>query len=377
MGVLRMFLAFAILSHHSAVTRVELLPGSVSVRLFFIVSGFYMALILHGKYGRTGLWTFYSNRLLRLFPVYLVVAAASAVLLAGWSIHPFSWSRDFALAADWPGGFLLVVLANVLIVGQEVLFLLGVDDFGMLFWAPGVREATHAFTLALVPQAWSVALEVYFYLAAPLLVRLRTGALAGVAAASLAGYAAMVAAGPGWGAVAYRILPTQLYLFVGGILAFRAYLHLRGRSWAAPVGRVAVVAVPLVLLGLGRLPVPWIMPLAGVFVWAALPLLFAGVRDVAWDRALGNFSYPFYMVHLTVVTLDEEYLGESSLGLLGGVLAASALLWWGVDRPIDRWRQRRVARGGAMVLPPVPGAAMAAIPVVPGTAHPQQDESTR
>jgi len=42
-----------------------------AVEAFFIVSGFYMSLILTQKYGDKGLWLFYSNRLLRLYPLYL------------------------------------------------------------------------------------------------------------------------------------------------------------------------------------------------------------------------------------------------------------------------------------------------------------------
>jgi peptidoglycan/LPS O-acetylase OafA/YrhL len=48
------------------------------VQAFFIISGFYMTLVLGGKYADTRL--FYTNRMLRIFPSYLVMLAIAAVI---------------------------------------------------------------------------------------------------------------------------------------------------------------------------------------------------------------------------------------------------------------------------------------------------------
>ena len=55
----------------------------IAVQSFYIISGFYMALVLDGKYRRTGL--FYSNRLLRLAPAYFTMMAIAAVALWGFN----------------------------------------------------------------------------------------------------------------------------------------------------------------------------------------------------------------------------------------------------------------------------------------------------
>ena len=45
--------------------------GYVSVQVFYIISGFYMALILNTKYVGPGSYrVFIANRLLRIFPAY-------------------------------------------------------------------------------------------------------------------------------------------------------------------------------------------------------------------------------------------------------------------------------------------------------------------
>jgi peptidoglycan/LPS O-acetylase OafA/YrhL len=71
MGLLRYLLAAAVIVAHSApIPGLPLLAGDLAVKLFFLVSGFYMGLILSEKYLTLpgGLALFYGNRFLRIFP---------------------------------------------------------------------------------------------------------------------------------------------------------------------------------------------------------------------------------------------------------------------------------------------------------------------
>jgi peptidoglycan/LPS O-acetylase OafA/YrhL len=367
MGVLRMLLALCVLSHHGGVTAQELLPGNVAVRLFFIISGFYMALILDGKYAAARPWTFYSNRLLRLAPSYLAAAGAALALLLVLDLHPFTTRARFLAALDHPGGLAAVGLPNALIFGLEALFLLGVTPQGGLFWAAGDAGAVKAFTLALVPQAWSVSVELWFYLLAPFLVRWPSRRLAALGLASGALCAGLWAWGPAGAALAYRLLPAQLYLFLAGMLAYRLCTPLAARPWAVPAGRVCLWALPAALLLLGRVGGAWTFALAAPLCWACLGPLFLATRRSRPDRIVGQFSYPFYVVQFLALVLYEEYLGEApGLVLLGMVGLGAALLWWLVERPVDRWRQRRAAaapRGAAARPAPAGGEPLG--PVVP------------
>lgn len=85
MGLLRLLLAFAVVIGHSApIPGLPLLGAGLAVKVFFVVSGFYMALILSEKYEAKprGRWLFYSNRFLRIFPLYWVVLGVD-VLVGG------------------------------------------------------------------------------------------------------------------------------------------------------------------------------------------------------------------------------------------------------------------------------------------------------
>jgi len=90
MGTVRILLALSVLLAHSRTVicfGVKLIGGFLAVKLFFVVSGFYMGMILKEKYSNTNnrIFLFWSNRFLRIFPVYWAILAVSVVVdLALW-----------------------------------------------------------------------------------------------------------------------------------------------------------------------------------------------------------------------------------------------------------------------------------------------------
>ncbi len=153
--------------------------GDLAVEAFFVLSGFYMALVLDVRY--TNKWTFWANRALRIFPGYLLIAGLSALWL--WRKYP----QHF----DGLGWF--DAATNVLIIGQDVSTLNGAR--------------------MLLPQGWTLALEMYFYALAPWIVRQKTGALAAAMVLALVGRVYFDT---------NRLFPFELAFFLGGILLYRA-----------------------------------------------------------------------------------------------------------------------------------------------------------
>lgn len=66
MGILRLLLAISvIIAHTESVFGVRLVGGVIAVQAFYIISGFYMAMILTEKYiGKNSYKLFITNRLL-------------------------------------------------------------------------------------------------------------------------------------------------------------------------------------------------------------------------------------------------------------------------------------------------------------------------
>ena len=77
MGTLRLFLAFSVLAWHlrpHGFERLTAMDGGIAVMAFFIISGFYMSMVISQKYSQlpNGRNRFFINRFLRIFPLYFV-----------------------------------------------------------------------------------------------------------------------------------------------------------------------------------------------------------------------------------------------------------------------------------------------------------------
>lgn len=93
MGVIRFLLALAVVYGHAAGASIIApytptfgyfpIDPVTAVQMFFVISGFYMSLVLTEKYRALDgwLWKFYLNRYSRLMPSYLIVMAVSTLLV--------------------------------------------------------------------------------------------------------------------------------------------------------------------------------------------------------------------------------------------------------------------------------------------------------
>lgn len=350
MGLFRLLLAFAVLAGHGGVLDFEILPGPVAVRAFFMISGFSMALVLNNKYAGTPRRTFYLSRLLRLAPCYAAVLAASLAAAALLDAHPFL-RRDTLAALVREGGAALPAFAwtNLAVLGQEVLYWLRLLPGGGLAWSPGPAAATaKAYTLLLVPQAWSLSLEFCFYLAAPWLLTRGRGLAGWALALSLGLHVVLDRAFPQLDPVLQRLLPTQLYLFLAGYFAYTVSARLRDTPAARALGHLLLLGLCLFVMLYEVLAGPMRFAVFQTLLCLSLPFVFLAYRRSALDRFLGRLSYPFYLVHYLVIGLFETFWGEAGPAALAAlVLAAALALYLAVELPAERLRRRLVARAMA------------------------------
>ncbi|MFT3725482.1 MAG: acyltransferase [Hyphomonadaceae bacterium] len=347
MGLLRVGLAVAVLLSHLPPATFKFIGGGTAVQAFFVVSGFYMSLVLSGKYADRGL--FYSNRLLRLLPAYFVMMAIAAFGLFALNASATASHDTFAKAFGHPTTAAVMTFENFGLIGQDLLYWFRLPGEGAIVFdptgAPPTDESPVAWQALLVPQSWSLSLELMFYALAPFLARLHWGWLAALCAASIglriSGYWLPVDFGLWQG----RFFPTALFLFLFGMLAQRALPLVERLPWwtGYPVN-VALLALVIFLPALKPDPEfgRW-MVYAGVAI--ASPFVFRTFRDFTWDRWIGDLSYPIYLSHLVVIGLVLTFnVPEPVWVAIGGTLALSILIKLLVEQPVDRWRQARVHR---------------------------------
>jgi peptidoglycan/LPS O-acetylase OafA/YrhL len=345
MGSIRLLLAFAVLVSHSTASEIDIMPGPVAVQFFFIISGFYISLILTKKYVDRGVLLFYSNRLLRLFPTYLMVLFASMTALCFLDVGIFTHLDKMK---DACGASALVAAslfwANIGVMGQEILFLLKIDHAsGSFRWFLDSTNTLEAWTFLLVPQAWSLSLELCFYLLAPFILKLRNLSIAAIFLLSLTLRLGMVYKGADYDLFARRFFPSELCFFLVGAFSYRLLEHFQKVENKDLVGAISFGTIVAAIVFYPKMAFTGSLALLTFFAFLAVPFVFDLTKDSKIDNFFGKISYPFYIVHFLIVALFEEFWEEYSISLLLIVVIAAALLiHLLIEVPIDKWRHWRV-----------------------------------
>ncbi|MHC1789464.1 acyltransferase family protein [Solidesulfovibrio sp.] len=352
MGLVRFLLAAAVVINHTGpLYGLVMTDAYMAIKVFFIISGFYMALILTEKYngpGQTRL--FYSNRFLRLFPLYWTVLLLSLglSLVFRFGLHTALLLGPWQLWLDklTPATAAVLAAANLTIVGQDLLFFSHITDAGSLtLSADALYRATPAWFFLLIPQAWTISLELVFYALAPWLVRQKTGLLATLAGASFGLRAMVYLADLPFDPWKQRFFPVECGFFLLGILAYRLYAALK----PVPIPRTTLWQVSGLYVAaiVGYQFLPGFMG-KELYLYAAtvlsIPFLFRLTKKMTLDRTIGELSYPIYITHWTVIMVVEYAWGRAHLPV--AALAATILVSLALNRfvadPIERFRQRRV-----------------------------------
>lgn len=201
-------------------------------------------------------------------------------------------------------------------------------------------------TMTLSP-AWTLELELTFYLLAPFLVNRRLRTIFAIIALSFVARFSWYAMGHDVDPWNYRFFPFEIGLFVLGIAAYRVSKMLAWRPSPPLLYLIFALAVGSILgydlLGLSHSSFVYL------FIFAAfIPYVFALTRSWKVDRFLADMSFPLYLAHWPVMFFILDYLPmpwpefPGIVPAIASVAAAVALVIF-VERPIERWRQARTA----------------------------------
>jgi peptidoglycan/LPS O-acetylase OafA/YrhL len=311
--------ALAVVLCHLLITRFgfEAEPGFMNaligvlrtgVDLFFVISGFVIALNAaeigkaEGRYGRIN---FAFRRFARIYPLYWVVLAAAfisscAITLQGWPDAPQTLTAGYIfLTVDWN-------------------------------W--------------FVPQAWSLAYEVYFYLAVAVVLLLVPGRIIETLVIVVCALALL----DFWLQVpdVYGHRPLTLEFGFGVLIALLTTRNFT-RGWPATLAMSAAFYAVGIYLNW-----PWIngYPRVATFGVGSALLIYSvvaaeqsGARFPSSLLYLGAMSYSLYVWHLLILTWLSSFGGQSWPDAvvmptwLAIILAISAASYQWIERPVLRW----------------------------------------
>lgn len=310
-----------------------------------------MSFVLDAKYaGRT--IAFYRARIIRLYPLYwLTLAVTWLILLAA---DPYPPLADVVASIDVTG-WIVGAFSQLTFIGLENMPLMCVLSLG-----GSLCQALNLLGMA-VPQAWTLGIEILFYLIAPLIAYLGWRAVAIVFLVSVAIRVAIVAAGLGGTEWGRSFAPAEMAYFMLGMGAFAIY---QKTKTSLPESRyVLIFSLSLAVVLIVTYEHYFVLNYVSNHLWLdtvldplffaaftlLVPLLFHATRYKKWDQLIGEWSYPIYITHWLALTLSGLLLKHVVVYSMWArfaihmavVLAVAGIALIAVVRPIESRRAPR------------------------------------
>lgn len=358
MGLLRLILAISVLITHSApFIELKFVGGVVAVQVFYIISGFYMTLILNEKYvGKSSYRLFLSNRFLRLYPIYWVVLILT-ILFSILCAIVFDGPTDLTFKIKYFNMMsfetkIFQILANILLFGQDIVMFLGMDtEKGTMFFTNNYAMTNPQFHNNLfLNQTWTLGIELMFYILAPFIVRRSYKSILLLIIVSLS-IRAWIYFYLGWyyDPWTYRFFPAELALFLMGTMSYKLYVLVKKNSFHNNINKIITILFFGLLCSYQFIPsifheevIKWLFYLIACI---CIPFVFQLTNKWKFDRSIGDLSYPIYIVHVLVIGsispfIDlfkwHKYMGEFAVSF--SILAAYILNKF-IANPIEIKRQ--------------------------------------
>lgn len=352
MGTLRTLFAISVVFAHTY--GAMLVGGQNAVRLFYMVSGFLISYVLIEKKIYSSLFSFYINRYLRIYPIYATVALFSVVAfyiksLTGNAPNIFRIYNEIPMSA-----LILLLFSNTAIFLQDWIMFLGIDNNILVFSENYSKNEIILYEGLLLPQAWTLGVELEFYLIAPFVLR-RTKLLICLILLSIALRVYLVLIGLGlndpW---SYRFFPTELALFLIGALSHQTLLPYFTKNLSNKnidiFSNISTYFLILITLIYWAIPLnEEIKTLALIFLFfIMMPFAFVYQSRRLWDKFIGDLSYPIYITHLlvfnTISFLFPKFFESNKfincLSTIIITLLVSIILNKFVANPVEKIRNR-------------------------------------
>lgn len=347
MGFLRLFLALCVIAGHSGTTVFGFrgIGAWYAVQFFFAISGFYMAMVLNeNKTYKDSSILFYKSRFLRLFPVYYI-GLLLGIIVSFFSILSLFNNLTFSSK-------IFYIFQNLFIFGQDLSYLICSPLKGGSCASP--------VALSINPPAWSLAVELGFYLIAPLFLKnLHRTFLLFIIGFSTLLYVNLHFPNPfitydffrplNLTVLNYYYYPSSFIFFTCGALGYFLIYKKQYSPFLYPLALLSILGLSFVKT---------VMPFWHlIFIAISIPIIFGQTKNNKIDRIIGELSYPAYILHFPIIIFLRKFQNSDKtiwLNLTLGTWVAifscllGIILWYFVDKRINLYRHKKLQNNKAL-----------------------------
>ena len=296
MGVLRFILALCVVFDHSRINLV--VPGFVAVKCFFVISGF---LISHVYYSYEKPRDFYKSRVFRLFPVYWIAMIFACIYFL-FTVTFLNTKENPLVIGNSFTKIILQLFQNSLIVTTDL------NWFHTTFYGDSRSSLDHIW----IPPIWSVALEIYFYLLIPVLIKISSKILVSSILILVCLQSLFYIKGYNSEPWHARFFFFEVSFFLMGILSYRLMAMHSDFFRKNHYLYLMIFLITLVLMNteviIEKFPIVYGNKyyltgiLLTILLTFTLPFLFLQIKSKS-DTFVGDLSYLVYIWHYTFVTI--------------------------------------------------------------------------
>lgn len=332
MGLIRIFLALSVMfSHIGPVSWFPIAPAGFAVQCFYLMSGFYIALGLNERYTTPSMNAeFYFGRVLRLWPVYLL---SLAILI------PTGVLEGVAHTISQQPLFIQVVAAfsNIFMLGSDILLHVSNVDGKVVFSEFGADPAHNGVQNIINLPAWTLSIEIMFYIAAPFILRSKECTLIFFTSAIIYALAAKL-----FIQLTGSRLRTDLYILGPSLyFALGAGAYWLHKLHALDIKCMVRSYLMILLLVIGCTLHNIQQSILLVVLSAICPVIFTMTKNSKFDKFMGDLSYPLYIMHIPI-TIVVRWLGwfeANSLNYFLSIMLGSVVAVYAVELPIEKFRK--------------------------------------
>jgi peptidoglycan/LPS O-acetylase OafA/YrhL len=243
---------------------------------------------------------------------------------------------------------IFVLISNLLTLFQDwiVFFGLNVNSGNLFFTSSFLETSPLLYKFMFIPQAWTIGVELTFYLIAPFLVRRKLHVIIVLIILSLSLRIILVQYGFNHDPWTYRFFPTELVFFLLGTVSYHLYKKMLLKSIPKNILFSIYFLVLLATFTYSYIHIEYKLIIYLVMFSFSIPFIFLLSKRWKLDRYIGELSYPIYISHMLVSTFVSYFkiptYGGRTFTLVCIAIIFSLILNELIAKRVEVLRQKRV-----------------------------------